>query len=100
MIDISIQDVKSGVERLVENIQKVIYIEYTKLEYILAAKLAGKPPITLSRIKAAVNMGLEGSLAEGLALEAAEFGVAFNTQDRIEGVNAFLEKRKADWKGK
>jgi enoyl-CoA hydratase len=66
----------------------------------LAAKLAGKAPVAVAAIKQAINVGTEGTLADGLAFEAAQFGLVFNTEDRIEGVNAFLEKRKPTWQGK
>ena len=39
-------------------------------------------------------------LAEGLALEAALFGIACGTADKAEGTKAFLEKRAAAWQGK
>ncbi len=66
----------------------------------LAAKLAGKAPVAVDAIKQAINLGSEGTLADGLAYEAAQFGLAFDTEDRVEGVNAFLEKRKPSWQGK
>lgn len=66
----------------------------------LARRLAGKAPVALALIKRAINVGLEGSLAEGLAYEAAQFGLAFDTEDRLEGVNAFQEKRKPVWQGR
>lgn len=65
----------------------------------LAKKLAAKAPVARSLIKQAINVGLEGSLAQGLAYEAAQFGVVFDTEDRVEGVTAFREKRKPQWKG-
>jgi len=65
----------------------------------LAHKLAAKAPVARALIKQAINVGLEGSLSEGLGFEAAQFGLAFNTEDRREGVTAFLEKRQATWKG-
>jgi enoyl-CoA hydratase len=66
----------------------------------LAAKLAGKAPVAVAAIKQAINVGSEGTLADGLAFEAAQFGLVFDTQDRVEGVNAFLEKRQPTWQGK
>ena len=66
----------------------------------LARKLAAKAPVALALIKQAINAGLEGSLAGGLAYEAAQFGLVFDTEDRVEGVSAFLAKRKAEWKGR
>jgi enoyl-CoA hydratase len=61
---------------------------------------AGKAPVAAAIIKQAINVGTEGTLADGLAFEAAQFGLAFDTRDRIEGVNAFLEKRQPTWQGR
>jgi enoyl-CoA hydratase len=66
----------------------------------LAAKLAGKPPVAVAAIKRAINIGVEGTLADGLPFEAAQFGLTFDTADRVEGVNALLEKRKPTWQGR
>jgi enoyl-CoA hydratase len=66
----------------------------------LAQKLASKAPVARALIKQAINGGLAGSLEEGLAYEAAQFGVVFDTQDRVEGVTAFVEKRPAQWSGR
>lgn len=62
--------------------------------------LAEKPPIATRAILDAVNMGFNVSLDEGLKYEAALFGVCRASEDSTEGLNAFLEKRKAVWKGK
>lgn len=59
-----------------------------------------KGPIATNFILEAVNRGLERDLEEGLALEADLFGLVYATQDRVEGLGAFLEKRKANFKGK
>lgn len=66
----------------------------------LAEKLAAKAPVALRLCKQAINEGAESSLAAGLDHEAALFGVVFDTEDRVEGVSAFLEKRKPAWKGR
>jgi enoyl-CoA hydratase len=66
----------------------------------LAKKLAAKAPLARALIKQAINAGLEGSPSEGLAFEAAQFGLVFDSEDRVEGVTAFLEKRRATWKGR
>ena len=66
----------------------------------LARKLASKAPIALHLAKKAINKGLEGSLSQGLVYEADQFGAVFDTRDRVEGVNAFLEKRKPVWEGR
>jgi len=66
----------------------------------LAAKLGNKAPVAVAAIKQAIDIGTEGTLADGLAFEAAQFGLVFDTADRLEGVSAFLEKRKPTWQGK
>lgn len=59
-----------------------------------------KGPIASAYIIEAVNRGLERDLEEGLALEADLFGLVYATQDRVEGLKAFLEKREARFQGK
>jgi enoyl-CoA hydratase len=66
----------------------------------LAEKLLAKSPVTLRLLKQAMNEGYGLPLEAGLAVEARTWAVAFATEDRTEGVAAFLEKRKAAFKGK
>ncbi len=65
----------------------------------LALKLAEKPPLALLAAKYAINFGTEAPLWVGLAYEASLFGLLFSTDDVVEGVSAFLEKRKPKFKG-
>ena len=65
-----------------------------------ALKLAEKPPISISLIKLLVNQGIDIPELAGLNMESLGWGVVFSTEDQKEGVNAFLEKRKAQFKGK
>ncbi len=65
-----------------------------------AKKLATKPPFSLQMAKAAVDKGLDLSLEGGMQIEHLAFAAVFATEDQREGVNAFLEKRKPQYKGK
>jgi enoyl-CoA hydratase len=66
----------------------------------LATELAMKAPIAMQYIIEAVNRGLEVSFDKGQYLEATLFGLVASTDDMREGTTAFLEKRKADFKGR
>ncbi len=52
----------------------------------------------IARAKETLRWGTEKTLEEGLKLESKAFGKIFQTEEMIEGVNAFLEKRKANFK--
>lgn len=66
----------------------------------LAGRINANAPRAVAAAKRAANMGLQMSLADGLKLEAGLFASLFETEDVTEGVAAFLEKRKADFKGR
>jgi enoyl-CoA hydratase len=66
----------------------------------LAAAIAEKSPVALQLIKEAVRSALRTPLDEGLRHERTLFGIAFASEDKVEGVSAFLGKRKPDFKGK
>jgi enoyl-CoA hydratase len=66
----------------------------------IAQKIIANAPLAVQYAMEAVNKGMEMTLAEGLYLEAVLFGVACATEDKNEGTTAFLEKRKAEFKGK
>ena len=66
----------------------------------LAAALAAKAPVAIRYIIEAVNRGAQMSFAEAQAYEATLFGLVASTDDMREGTKAFLEKRKAEFKGK
>ncbi len=57
-------------------------------------------PLAVALCIEAVDRGLEGSLEEGLVLEANHFGLLAATDDMREGMSAFLEKRQPSFKGK
>jgi enoyl-CoA hydratase len=65
----------------------------------LAATLAAKAPIAVRYILEAVHKGVEMPFAQAQNFEATLFGLVASTEDMREGTKAFLEKRKADFKG-
>jgi enoyl-CoA hydratase len=65
----------------------------------LANEIAGRAPLAVRLGKEAVNHAFESFLADGLADERRAFYLLFSTQDQKEGMSAFIEKRKPDWKG-
>ncbi|MGH7657624.1 MAG: enoyl-CoA hydratase/isomerase family protein [Gemmatimonadales bacterium] len=66
----------------------------------LAGLIATKGPIALQLIKEAVRASIRSPLDEGLRQETTLFGIAFASEDKAEGVKAFMEKRKPDFTGK
>ncbi|MDW7974564.1 MAG: 3-hydroxyacyl-CoA dehydrogenase/enoyl-CoA hydratase family protein [Sulfolobales archaeon] len=66
----------------------------------LALKLAEKPPLGLMMAKFSIDMGLETNIWGGLMMEAGLFSLLFSSEDVVEGVSAFLEKRKPKFKGR
>ncbi len=65
----------------------------------LARTLLGNGPLALAMATEAVLRGGEVSQEEGLRIECDLFGIISSTQDMREGLTAFLEKRKASYKG-
>ncbi len=63
----------------------------------LARKLASKSRPAIEFILQAVHGGLETGLEEGLALETEKFGLVNSTEDSQEGLQAFIEKRSANF---
>jgi enoyl-CoA hydratase/carnithine racemase len=65
-----------------------------------ALKLANGPTKALAFIKRCVHEGIEQSLADGLALERELVTELFASEDVREGLTAFVEKRKPEFKGR
>ncbi len=66
----------------------------------MANKIAEMSPITLKIAKEAVRAASTLGLKEGLELESRLFALTFSTEDKEEGVAAFLEKRKPEFRGR
>ena len=65
-----------------------------------AQEIITKGPIAVRLVKEVINQGTDLDLVSGLMLERNTFPMVFATEDQKEGVGAFLEKRKANFKGK
>jgi len=65
----------------------------------LAEQLANAAPLALRGVLDCINYGGECAIEEGLAYEAAQFGLMFSTDDMREGTTAFLERRKPTFGG-
>jgi enoyl-CoA hydratase len=66
----------------------------------IANRIAEKSPIALRMAKEAVKLASRSNLDEGLRREVDLFALCFSSEDKDEGVKAFLEKRKPSFKGK
>jgi enoyl-CoA hydratase len=66
----------------------------------LAQKVASMSQVAVRLAKDAVNKAFELSLNEGLNYEKRNFYLLFGTEDRKEGMGAFIEKRKPNWKNR
>jgi len=66
----------------------------------IANKIASKSSVTSSFIKSLVNKGSDIDMHSACALEVSYFSSGFGTEDQKEGMKAFLEKRKPNFKGK
>lgn len=65
----------------------------------MAKQIANNAPLAVQFCKRAINEGSEMDLKHGLEMEANLFGLCFSTRDQKEGMEAFLDKRKVEFKG-
>jgi enoyl-CoA hydratase len=64
-----------------------------------AREIASKGKVSLRAAKQAINFGMNADLATGIHIEVEAFGLCYDSSDAKEGTSAFLEKRKAEFKG-
>jgi len=82
-------------------VAKVVPVEFLIEEAKgIAKKIAAKPPLAVKSAKEAVLKAFETSLGEGLEFERKSFYLLFASEDKREGMKAFIEKRKPEFKGK
>ncbi len=73
--------------------------ELSSLAVAMADKLRENGPLALQAIKRAVSQGLDKPLRQGLALENELIKLIRKTKDSREGISAFVQKRKPDYRG-
>lgn len=66
----------------------------------LAEKIASQPPLAVRLAKESILKVFETSLDEGLAVEKRNYTFLYDSEDKEEGIAAFLEKRSPSWKGR
>jgi enoyl-CoA hydratase len=66
----------------------------------MATDIASKPNIAVQIAKETVLKAYETSFENGLQFERKNFYLLFSSEDKAEGMKAFIEKRKPIWKGK
>jgi enoyl-CoA hydratase len=82
-------------------INKVVPVEmYLNEAQQLAKEIAEMSPVAVQLAKESVNRSFETHLDEGLMLERKNFYLTFASEDQKEGMKAFIEKRKPQYKGK
>lgn len=82
-------------------VNRVVPVEgYLDETLKLAEEIASRAPLAARAAKKMINQAFEQTLSEGLAAEKQEFYNLFASEDQKEGMQAFVEKRKPEWKGK
>lgn len=81
-------------------VNRVVPVEQCLGEALkLANEIGARAPLAIRLGKEAVNQAFESFLSDGLADERRAFYFLFSTEDQKEGMQAFIEKRKPEWKG-
>jgi len=82
-------------------INRIVPVElYLKETVKLASEIAAMSPIAVQMAKESVKRSFEAHLEEGLHFERKNFYMLFSAEDQKEGMNAFIEKRRPEFKGK
>jgi enoyl-CoA hydratase len=82
-------------------VNRVVPVEtYLEEALKMADEIASRAPLAVRAAKRMINQVFEESLSDGLAEEKQEFYGLFSSEDQKEGMQAFIEKRKPEWKGR
>jgi enoyl-CoA hydratase len=82
-------------------VNKIVGDEELKNEAAnIARKIISRPQLAVRYAKNAINRGIETDIETGMSIERELFGLCFATEDQKEGMKAFVEKRKAEFKNK
>ena len=82
-------------------VNRVVPVETVLDEALkLADEIASRAPLAVRAAKKMINRVYEESLSDGLAEEKREFYALFSSEDKKEGMQAFIDKRKPEWKGR
>jgi len=82
-------------------VNRIVSVDvYLEEAFALAQDVASKAPVALRLAKESVLKSFSSSLEGGLEFERKNFYMLFATDDQKEGMAAFVEKRKPEWKGK
>ena len=82
-------------------VNRVVPVDgYLDAAVAFAEEIASRAPLAVRMAKDSVDAAFETTLTEGLKAEKRNFYPLFSTEDQKEGMKAFIEKRKPNWKGK
>jgi enoyl-CoA hydratase len=94
-------DIVSAAQALEYGLVQAVVPEEELLDYCkgVLGRIAKMGPVAVAQAKRVINKGSDLALDAGLALEKMAFMALFNTHDQREGMRAFMEKRKPEFKG-
>ena len=78
----------------------VEFADLMEATLVTVRRIASNAPISIRQAKQSIRRGVDMSISDGLAFEIEAYNRMVPTSDRREGVNAFNEKRKPDFKGR
>ena len=82
-------------------VNRIVSVErYLEEAMALAQEIASRAPLAVRAAKKMINQAYESTLTDGLQQERQEFHELFASEDRAEGMKAFIEKRQPRWQGK